>query len=268
MDEEQGSYQAEEVIEQEQTESTETVTTQEEVAPTGHRVKYNGEEKLVSYDEAPTWIQKGMNYDKVSERAQQLESQTKYLEKMARIEGYGSVDEYVKAIDAYEQNQRIQQEAQRMNIDPEAYEQYFQPVNQQLNELQQKVQTYEQQATAQQQQEQTKQAWGELYSTHPNLVESSASFNDGKNPDWYSPQMQELVGMGYKPVHAYELANKETLFKQKEQETLARLTGRDAKQVLSSIDSPNTMTLNPADMTNAEIQAISERVRRGERITL
>lgn len=268
-DEQQAAYQSEQIesTEQEtQTEAVETVTTQEP-APEGFTVKYNKEDRFVAKDEAPTWIQKGLNYDKVNERAQQLEAQTKYLEKQAKISGYASVEEYTKALDAYEQQQRIEQEASRMGVDPDTYAQYFAPVNQQLTELQQKVQTYEQQMTAQQQQEQQQQQWGELYNAYPNLSETSTAFNEGKQPEWFTPQMQELVGMGYKPVHAYELAHKDTLFRQKEQEVLARVTGRDGKQVLPSNDSPNNLQFDPANMSFDDIQKISERVRRGERIT-
>jgi hypothetical protein len=268
MDEDQGLYQAEEVIEQEtQTEAAETVTTQEAAAPEGFTVKYNKEDRFVAKDEAPTWIQKGLNYDKVHERAQQLEAQTKYLEKQAKIYGYATVDEYTKAVDEYEQQQQIQQEAQRIGVDPDTYAQYFAPVNDQLSELQQKVMTYEQQMTQAQQQAQLNETWGELYSQYPGLVETSTAFNEGKNPDWFTQDMQQLVQMGYKPVHAYELAHKNTLFQQKEQETIARLTGRDQKQVLPSRDSPNNVQFDPNNMSDAEIQAISERVRRGERIT-
>lgn len=269
-DEQQAAYQSEqnESYEQEtQTEAADTVTTQETAAPEGFTVKYNKEERFVSKDEAPNWIQKGLNYDKVQERAQQLEAQAKYLEKQARISGYTSVDEYVKALDAYEQQQQIEQEANKMGVDPDTYAQYFAPVNQQLSELQQKVQTYEQQATAQQQAELSKRQWGELYTAHPSLSETSNAFDDGKAPEWFTPQMQDFVKRGYEPLHAYELAHKDTLFQQREQQVLARVTGRDGKQVLPSVDSPNNMQFDPANMSNEDIQKISERVRRGERIT-
>lgn len=270
-DEQQAAYQSDEQIESyeqdTQTEAVDTATTQETPAPEGFNVKYNKEDRFVSKDEAPTWIQKGLNYDKISERAQQLEAQTKYLEKQARISGYASVEEYTKALDAYEQQQRIEQEAQRMGVDPDTYAQYFAPVNEKASALEQKLQALESQLTAQQQQEQQQQSWGELYNAYPNLTETSTAFNEGKQPEWFTPQMQDLVSKGYAPVHAYELAHKDTLFRQKEQEVLARVTGRDGKQVLPSVDSPNNMQFDPTNMSFEEIQKISERVRRGERIT-
>lgn len=198
---------------------------------------------------------------------EEIRKENAYLDKQAQIYGYRDRHEYKKAVDDHFKQQEIEREAQRMGVDPDTYSQYFAPVNQQLSELQHKVQTYEQQQTERQRQEVRQAQWGELYSQYPGLVESSSAFNDGKNPDWYSQEMQELIGMGYKPVHAYELAHKNTLFQQKEQEALARVLGRDQKQVLPSKDSPNNVQFDPANMSFEEIQAISERVRRGERIT-
>jgi hypothetical protein len=253
------SVDAEQVETEQNVESSETVETTAVDAP---KTDNNGEaiRREVERREAKLKQQ-------YESQMEEIRKENAYLDKQAQIYGYRDRNEYKKALDAHLADQEVEKQAQIMGVDAETYKQFFQPVNQEVDQLRQEVQTYREQFTAQQQKEQQTQSWGELYSAHPDLVESSAAFNEGKNPDWYSPQMQELVSMGYKPVHAYELANKDTLFKKKEQEVLARLTGRDSKQVLSSVDSPNPMTLNPADMTNAEIQSISERVRRGERIT-
>ncbi|UVI31211.1 hypothetical protein [Paenibacillus spongiae] len=199
---------------------------------------------------------------------QEVQGKLSYLEKQAKISGFATVEEYTRALDAYEQQKWIDQEADRMGIDPETYAQYFAPVNDELSQLRNEVKTFRQQQSEQQLQQQRQKDWGALYESYPALSESSQAFNEGKAPEWFTPEMQELVGMGYKPVHAYELANKETIFRQKEQEVLARVTGRDGKQVLPSTDQPNNVQFDPANMSDAEIQAISERVRRGERITL
>lgn len=271
MDEDQAAYQSEQTESTEQetyTEAADTATTQEAPAPEGFTVKYNKEDRFVAKDEAPTWIQKGLNYDKVHERAQQLEGQTKYLERQARISGYDSVDEYMTALDEYERNQQMEQEARRMGLDPELYAQHLHPVKQQLSEVERKLQSYERQQSESEQQARTSAQWGDLYSAYPALSESSQAFNEGRAPEWFNAQMQELVGMGYQPVHAYELAHKETLFRQKEQEVLANVTGRGAKQILSSVDKPNNNQFNPADMSFEQIMDLSRRVRQnGERIT-
>lgn len=265
MEEEQGSYQAEETVSTETQTEAETVTTQAE-APTGHKIKYNGVDEIVSYDEAPTWIQKGKNYDKVQEKATQLETQVKYLERRAKQEGFADVQSYVKAIDDYERQQEMDQQAQRMNVDPETYEKYFAPVNQELGELRNKLTAYEQQEQQKEQQDRNSQSWSELERDYPHL-KVFESFKEGA-PDWYTPEMKEMVEVnGYKPLHAYKISHQETIFKQREQEVIAKLTGRDAKQVLSSVDSPNNLAFDPSNMTGAQIDDISRRVRNGERIT-
>lgn len=269
MDEDQAAYQSSEqteTVEQDTHTEADTATTQE-AAPEGFTVKYNKEERFVSKDEAPTWIQKGLNYDKVQERAQQLESQTKYLERQARISGYDTVDEYMTALDEYERNQQMEKEANRMGMDTETYAQYLAPVQQRLTEAERRLQTFEQQQTDQEKRQREVADWTELYTAHPGLQDTSQAFNDGKQPEWFNPQMQEFIGMGYKPVHAYELANKDTLLRQKEQAVLAQVTGRGEKQILSSIDRPNNVQFNPADMSLQEILDLSKRAQSGERIT-
>lgn len=269
MDEEQqaAAYQSEATETETQTEAAETVTTQETAAPEGFTVKYNKEDRFVGKDEAPTWIQKGLNYDKVHERAQQLETQTKYLEKRARQEGFTDVNAYLEAIDAFEQQQQIDRESQRMGVDPETYAQYFQPVNQELSQLKTQLQTYESQLTERQQQDESNAKWGALYSEFPSLVESSQAFNNGESPEWFNDAMKGFVARGYDPVDAYRLSHADTINRQKEQEVLARVTGRDGKQVLPSVDSPNNVQFDPSNMSDEQIKAISERVQRGERIT-
>ncbi len=129
----------------EQVESTDVVpdTIQEEVSPQAQqafRVKYNKEEVEVPYDQAPDYIQKGMNYDKVQQRATDYEQS---LTRMAQLSGYASVDEMVQAMNELEQQQQIQLEAQRMGVDEETYNQYFQPVQQELTTLKSQVEEFQ-----------------------------------------------------------------------------------------------------------------------------
>jgi hypothetical protein len=90
---------------------------QQETAPTapeGIRVKFNKEERLIGLDEAPAYIQKGLNYDKVQEKATQYEQN---MLRTAKFYGFDNVEDYVAALDQAEQDRLIQQEAER-------YEQY------------------------------------------------------------------------------------------------------------------------------------------------
>lgn len=121
-------------IETEQTETNETpATTQDNDF---FEVKYNKENMRISRDEAPTYIQKGLNYDKVQQKATDYEQ---HLQKVAQITGYGSIDELIQASQQFEEQQRIQQEAQRLGMDEEAYRQYIAPVNQELTSVKQQL---------------------------------------------------------------------------------------------------------------------------------
>lgn len=190
-----------------------------------------------------------------------------YLERQARIAGFRDVSEYMEALDQYEQQQQMEREASKMGLDLDTYQQYFAPVSQELEQLRSKVQSFEQQQQQKETTERNQSLWKSLYDTYPSLLESANAFTEGNNPEWYNDRMQSLVSKGYDPIDAYELAHKDTLFRQKEQEVLARVTGRDAKQILPSNDRPNNVQFDPANMSMDEILKLSERVQRGERIT-
>lgn len=64
------------------------------------KVKYNGEDKELSLDEAVVLAQKGLNYDK---KVQELETiknseEIKTLAELAKLNGHSDVKEYVKAL--------------------------------------------------------------------------------------------------------------------------------------------------------------------------
>jgi hypothetical protein len=194
--------------------------------------------------------------------------QSEQLKRAARLNGWGDdVDGYVARLDEIEQQEQYEREASRMGIDPETYSQYFAPVTSELQQLRQRLQGFEEAQTQQQRQQQLQADWGELYKEFPALAESSQAFSEGGAPDWYNDQMQELMGMGYKPVHAYQLANRESILRQKEQDVLAQVTGRSERQILPSNDRPNNVQFDPANMSFEQIQELSARARRGERIT-
>jgi hypothetical protein len=245
-------------VDVEQVETQETEETVETVAIDTPKPDNNGEAIRREVERRETKLKQ-----QYESQMEEIRAENSYLDKQAQIYGYRDRNEYKQALDTHLAQQAMEQEAARQGIDPDIYAQHLQPLSQENEQLKQRLQGYEQT----EHQKQVSQSWSDLYSAYPNLSEDAKSWGKGENPNFYTDQMQQLIGMGYQPVHAYELAHKDTLFKQKEQEVVARLTGRDGKQVLSSIDSPNTMTLNFADMSDAEIQAISARVQRGERIT-
>lgn len=105
--------------------------------PRGIPIKYNGEDEVVGYDEAPTWIQKGKNYAKVSEKADKFQQS---LERAARLNGYPDHESYMTALDEYEANLRIQEEADRLNVSEDFLRAEFNPIKQELSQAKTELQ--------------------------------------------------------------------------------------------------------------------------------
>jgi hypothetical protein len=237
-------------VENQEIESQELETTPVEY----DTIKHNHEEVKIPVSERQTYLQKGYNYDKVNERATQLESQVKYMEKQAKIYGYDSVETYMKALDDFERQQEIQEEAKKYGV-PEDF------IRGELKPLKDKIQQYEQQIEQNQAQEQTRQLQTEL----DKVREANPDF------DTYFEPVRALFAKGYSLEHAYQLASYQDklsrIGQEKEQEVLANVTNRDSKQVLSSKDKPNNLAHTPSNMSFMDIEEMSKRVQAGEKIT-
>lgn len=108
--------------------------------PRGIKVKYNKEERFVPEDEVPNWVQKGLNYDKVSEKAQQAERYQQMLDRTAKFYGYDTHEAYMEALEQAENDRRIQQEAERLGVPEEVIREYVQPLKSELDQLKQRDQ--------------------------------------------------------------------------------------------------------------------------------
>jgi hypothetical protein len=107
--------------------------------PRGIKVKYNKEERFVPEDEVPTWIQKGLNYDKVSEKAQQAERYQEMLDRTAKYYGFNDSDSYIQALEQAEMEQRIQQEAEKLGVGEDVIRDHLQPLNQKVSEYEKQL---------------------------------------------------------------------------------------------------------------------------------
>jgi hypothetical protein len=78
------------------------------------RVKYNKEEREIPIDEAIPLVQKGLNYDKVQERLQALESDPRFnfVEQMANQYGM-TAEEYIQAVQAQQEQEHINELVQQ-----------------------------------------------------------------------------------------------------------------------------------------------------------
>ena len=110
-EEEENLFSEEETTESEQYEAGDegaTNETVEEDAPKSFlKVKYNGEDKDLSEDEARTYSQKGMNYDRIYEP----------LERLARMNGM-NVGEYLNQLNTTQFNYEVSQEMEKLREDP------------------------------------------------------------------------------------------------------------------------------------------------------
>lgn len=218
-------------------------------------IKYNKEEVKIPVSERQTYLQKGYHFDTVKQRADEYEQQAKYLEKVAQFSGYGNTEEFIQALEQAQEQERIQQEAQKLGINEDAYKQHIAPVNDEVTLLRNELQQIKQQESHR-------------------AIEAEINTLKSKYADFEQNEervFELAVERGYTLEDAYKIATYEdrieTVSKQKEQEVLARITGRDEKQVLASNDKPSNATFDPNNMSLDDIQKISERVRRGERIS-
>lgn len=228
------------------------VTTQETPsAPEGIRVKYNKEERVIGLDEAPTWIQKGLNYDKVQERAAALEQQAKNLERVAKLNNFESVDEYVAWLDEFEEQQRIQAEAERLGVPEDFIRKELQPLQNELNELRKAKEQLRFQEVKMQ-------------------IDADLKATREKYPDFgtYEKAVFDLVQEhGYSFEAAYKLASyddvKTNVAKQAESETIRKLRDNaESSTGALGADSPE-QTGGYTSLSKEERRALRERIKRG-----
>ncbi|MFK4167242.1 hypothetical protein ACI2LM_13430 [Paenibacillus lautus] len=220
--------------------------------PRGIKVKYNKEERFVPEDEVPNWVQKGLNYDKVSEKAQQAEHYQKILDRTARFHGFDNHDDYMAALEEAEQDRLIKQEAEKLNVSEDVIREHMQPMKQKLSEYEQKLATIEEQ-------EQLRKIEAEIQTL-------SSRYSDF---DQYKQQVFDLAGnRGYSLEDAYKIATYEDRMNaaanQARQETIRNLQ-QNAETSTGSLgaDAPEQASGYLA-MSREERRAFKERVKSGK----
>lgn len=199
------------------TETTDTAAaapaTTQDTPVEGIRVKYNKEERIIPNEEAPNWIQKGLNYDKLQERSTLLESQAKNLERVAKLYNFPDVDSYMTALDQYERDQQIAAEAEKLGVDESVIIEHLAPLKAKLSEYEtQMVSIREKEAGLRIEQE---------------IADLKTRFPDF---DKYKDKAFELaIADGYKLEDAYRLASYDdkmsSISKQTEADTIRKLQG-------------------------------------------
>ncbi|MCD7034314.1 hypothetical protein LRR81_08710 [Metabacillus sp. GX 13764] len=168
------------------------------------KLKYNHEEMEVPYDEAVRLAQKGMNYDKVQERLNELESDPRlsFVETLAQDQGL-SVPEFIQSYQQHVEQQKLDELVQQ-NI-PEEYAK-------EMLETRKFREQWEQEKAAKEKQEKESAEFHEFMDHFP-----------GVKPDQIPPEVWQAQANGVPLRYAYmehqnqQLQSQLQVFKQNEQ---------------------------------------------------
>lgn len=229
-------------IQQETTEQVEQTpdTTQDE--SNYFEVKYNKEPYKVSYDEAPTYIQKGLNYDKVSQRASEYEQR---LHEIAEITGYQSTDELFQAM-ALAKQQQEEEKYRQLGIDPQTFNQ--------LLENNPEIQYAREMRAKQEEEQRFKNEANELFETFPDLKPESIQ------PEVWKVKEQKGLSL----LDAYLRVNYKNLGQQKEQEAIQKLQGNAQASPGSLGGGEVNHNHSIKDMSKTDFESLIRRVKNGE----
>lgn len=201
--------------------------TEEETEPNVIKVKAKVDKEEREFeipeDQLPEYVQKAYALDRERERKSELQ---KNLERAAKLAGFEKVDDYLSNLDRLEQEakqreenqfqelrQQLRQEAEEAGLDPERVESYLEnhPLMKQARQALKEREETTRQIQEMQQAAEWQSKWKVLYDAYPDLQETADAFLEGKEPDWYTPEMKARIERGYDPIDAYELAHKEAL---------------------------------------------------------
>ncbi|MGF6951872.1 phospholipase/lecithinase/hemolysin [Neobacillus sp. B4I6] len=224
-------------IQQEPAQTQEPVTTQE---PNYFTVKYNKEERQVSYDEAPDYIQKGLNYEKVQQRATEYEQ---HLNRVAQLSGYQTHEEFISALEEAEERQRYED----AGVDPEAFNK--------LLETHPDMQYAREMRAKEQEQRQIQSEVEQLRERFPDLKP------DDLTEELFTVKEQRGVPL----LHAYLELNFSKLAQQKEQEAIQKLQQnvQSSPGSLGGGDVPHTKSVS--NLSQKDFGSLVDQVLRGER---
>ena len=160
------------------------------------RVKFNGEERDLSLEEARTLAQKGMNYDHVIEERDRNRQAFDFLMERAKANNM-TVEELIEREKNNAANQRIEKKiAELRERDEDASEETLKMLATRDIEAEDRLAEEAKQAEIKNKEEEMINGWRELFKIHPELKPT-----DGK--ETIPKEMFDLVGEGYSPVAAH-----------------------------------------------------------------
>ena len=245
LDSEEGLF--DDYVPEETTESTETeepvaeptteetTETVEELPKSFLNIKFNGEEKFLTEDEARTLAQKGMNYDRFYEP----------IERLARMNNM-SVGDYVNQLNdtqfQYEVSKTIdemREDPKYENVNDEVLEEIAKTRVESLIGERDKYYADQQKEQADAQQEAMKREVDKFFEEYP-------EFKD-KGPDALDPKVYEYIQKGYTLLEAYNKFQRESV-KQSQIEAQAKaskLNEENKKKSLGSTTNAGTVEADP-----------------------
>lgn len=239
---EQSGYQTTEPVAQEpktqEPITQEPVTTQDDFI----EVKYNHEPLRISRDEAPTYIQKGLNYDKLNQRLTDYEQR---LNDLASVTGYQTPDELFNAIEDYKRQQEMEQ-FQQAGVDPDTFNQLLDrhPDIQYAREMKQQ----------QEEQARFNAEASELFQEFPDL-----------KPEQIPPEVWQIKEQrGLSLLDAYLRVSYKNIGRQKEQEAIQKLQSNaiTSTGALGGGDVNHNTSIK--DMPKSDFEALLRKVKNGE----
>ena len=241
---EQGTYQSAEAP-QEVPEQQEPALQEEPAAtqePNYFEVKYNKEPVRVSYDEAPDYIQKGMNYDKVQSKVTEYEQ---HLNRVAQVAGYDSHEDMLTALEQLEK-EKEQQKYHDAGIDPDTFNSLLEqhPDIQYAREMKQKEEA------------------SQKFNAEAN--EFFEEFPDVKPEEIPAEVWQLKEQKGLSLLDSYLRINYKSLGQQKEQEVIQKLQSNSVSSPgpLSGGDVPHKADVK--SMGKSDFNSLVDKVLRGE----
>lgn len=196
------------------------------------RVKFNGEERNLSLDEARTLAQKGLNYDHVVSERDRNRSAFDFLMERAKSDGI-TVEQLIERERAGAENQRLEAKMREIRErDDDASEETIKRLAQFELEAEKRSKDKERETAKAQElkakQEAEIEGWNRLFAEHPELK--------AKEGEQVSPKVLgliELIGQGFTPVEAFYIQRSRELEVQQKMQADAKEAKRKSIGSLS-----------------------------------
>ena len=183
------------------------------------RVKYNGEERDISLEEARTLAQKGLNYDHVVAERDKNRNAFDFLLERAKGEGI-TVEQLIERERGKAENQRLEAKMSEIRArDDDASEETVKSLAQFELEAEKARAERERAQALKEKNDAEIEGWNRLFREHPELIEK-----DGGSK--VSKAVFDLVKSGYSPVEAYYIARNREL----EEQNKIYLSANEAKE--------------------------------------